>query len=138
MAKEIVKLSPLCLPDPKGKRPGRNGQKHVMPMAVNNRGYLLPCCWCDEKNITASKQFKPLYDVSKLEDYNNINEILETKEWVEFENDLINARDIGDEDSLKKVQPVCIHHCKVRKEEDKMKIETNFSAEGKKVVEEIK
>ena len=60
MAKEIVKLSPLCLPDPKGKRPGRNGQKHVMPMAVNNRGYLRPCCWCDEKNITASKQFKPL------------------------------------------------------------------------------
>mgnify|MGYP006139455333 CR=1 FL=1 len=138
MAKEIVKLSPLCLPDPKGKRPGKNGQKHVMPMAVNNRGYLLPCCWCDEKNITSSKQFKPLYDVSKLEDYNNINEILETKEWIEFENDLINARDIGDEDSLKKVQPVCIHHCKVRKEEDKMKIETHFSAEGKKVVEEVK
>ena len=82
-----IELSPLCLPDKEGTRLDK------MPMAVNNRGYLLPCCWCDEKNIINSKQFKPLYDVSKLEDYNSINEILETKEWIEFENDLININD---------------------------------------------
>ena len=123
-----MKLNPKCLPT--------NGEK-PMPLAIDNRGHLLPCCWCDEKNITASKQFKPLYDVSKLEDYNNINEILETKEWVEFENDLINARDIGDEDSLKKVQPVCIHHCKIREKEDKIKVETTYR-NGKELKKDTK
>jgi hypothetical protein len=60
---------------------------------------------------------------------------MDQPEWKEFENDLIRARDVGD--NLEKINGVCIHHCKEREEIDKIKVETTFR-DGKELKKETK
>jgi len=68
------KLDPLCF---KG-----------FPMSVTKDGYLLPCCYCDDPDTLSDPHLKALYKKSKLEDYNSVQEILETPEWKTFANNL--------------------------------------------------
>ena len=113
-----IKLRPRCLPNP-------DDPNYIsMPLAINNRGYILPCCWCDEKSVTTSERFKKIYNVSKLENFDTVEQLMGQPEWKEFENDLVRARDVGD--NLNKINGVCIHHCKVREKEDKIKVETTY------------
>lgn len=124
-----IKIKPRCLPDPDNK-------DHVlMPLAVDNRGHLIPCCWCDHPKTTKDEKYQPLYKVSKLEDHNSIDDILDQKEWKKFEDDLIQARDIGD--NINSILKTCLHHCKARQEDDAVKVETYFE-KGKKVAKDIK
>lgn len=53
-------------------------------MAVDNRGRLLPCCYCDGPAMARDPEFAKLLEVSYLKDYNNIEEILATKQWKRF------------------------------------------------------
>ncbi len=123
-----MKINPKCLPDPGNK------DFEPMPLAIDNRGHLLPCCWCDHPKTTKSELFKEIYSVSKLTDYKSIDDILDTKQWQKFEDDLVQARDKGD--NLEKINQTCLHHCQARAKNDKIKIETYYEKGEKKVVEE--
>ena len=59
---------------------------------------------------------KQMLKVSKISDYNNIEDILLTKEWQEFAKNLA-------EKNLDKVLRVCIIHCQKRSGRDRQKIE---------------
>lgn len=60
--------------------------------AVNNRGELIPCCYCDTKVTWKDSKFQQLLKVSKISDYDSIEEIYLTKEWIEFKKDLENDK----------------------------------------------
>ena len=60
------------------------------PLAVTNKDELIPCCYCDTQRNINDPDFKNLLKVSKISDYNKIDDILETKEWKEFYDLLIN------------------------------------------------
>jgi len=53
-------------------------------MAVDNRGRLLPCCYCDNPSMTNDPEFAKLLEASYLKDYDSVEEILKTKQWKRF------------------------------------------------------
>ena len=91
-----IKLDPKCLKDNK------------MQMAVTNNGELIPCCWCDSAHTRDNPTYKKLLAVSKIDDYEKIEDILETIEWKEFENNLRNNKGL----------PACERTCPVRKDKE--------------------
>jgi hypothetical protein len=62
--------------------------KGTMAFAITNRGHLIPCCRCDDPPTMNDPEFQKLLAVSKISDYNSIEEILKTTEWIEFEKNL--------------------------------------------------
>lgn len=68
---EEIKINPKCIND-------------GMDFAVSNRGYLLPCCYCDIPRMYEDPEFAKLVAVSKISDYDNIEQILNTKQWKRF------------------------------------------------------
>ena len=89
--------------------------------ALNNRGYLLTCCYCDQKRVLETTQFKKLLKVSKLSEVDSIEDIIFSDEWREFEENLRTEKNIP---------KVCIEHCKDRGD-DNIKRETYFDSTGK-------
>jgi len=73
-----IELNPLCF----GK----------LPMAVTNTGYLLPCCYCDDKWTFEDIEFQKLMAASKIEEHNTLDEIIFSKEWKDFEENLRNHK----------------------------------------------
>ena len=59
-------------------------------MAMSNRGHLLPCCWCDQEWTLNTPLFQKMLKVSKLADVDKVEDILESKEWTEFADNLNN------------------------------------------------
>lgn len=53
-------------------------------LAVTNTGYLVPCCYCDDKATMDDPGFQKLLKVSKISSYDSIDEILNTKQWKKF------------------------------------------------------
>lgn len=51
---------------------------------ITNKGELLPCCHCDDPKTINDPDFKKLTEVSKLADYDKIEDIFKNKEWKEF------------------------------------------------------
>ena len=51
---------------------------------ITNKGELLPCCHCDDPKTIDDPDFKKLTEVSKLADYDKIEDIFKNKEWKEF------------------------------------------------------
>jgi len=75
-------LEPQCLKvDPQG---------NIMQAAIDNRGHLIPCCYCDTPETEKDINYQKLLKVSKISDYDNIEEIYLNKEWVEFVENLRN------------------------------------------------
>ena len=106
--KKII-LEPRCMP--------KHGSiEYRMSPAMTNRGELIPCCWMDQAKALKHPIMKQMLKVSKVSDYNNIEEILLTKEWQQFAKDLA-------EKNIDKVVPVCITHCQKRTGRDRTKIE---------------
>lgn len=71
--KKIViydKLQPLCFKD--------------FSMSITNEGYLVPCCYCDDPPTMEDPEFKKLLAVSKIKDYDNLEDIFYNKEWIDF------------------------------------------------------
>ena len=65
-----IKMKPMCFEE--------------FSFAVTNKGELLPCCYCDDKKTLNDPDFKKLTKVSKLSDYDKIEDIFKNKEWKEF------------------------------------------------------
>jgi len=74
-----IELDPKCFKD-------------NMSFAVTNRGHLIPCCHCDDQDTMNDPEFKKLLAVSKISDYESIDEILSHKEWTQFLEDLKNHK----------------------------------------------
>lgn len=68
---EKILLDPKCI----------NG---TIDMAVDNRGRLIPCCYCDVPKMTNDPEYSKLLEVSYLENYDSVEEILATKQWKRF------------------------------------------------------
>jgi len=95
------------------------------PMAVTNTGYLIPCCYCDDPKTLNDPEFKKLLAVSKINDYDTLDEIINTKEWKRFEKNL--RRNIGPH--------ACMHTCKVRKNKDDIvRKDTHIDPKSKDII----
>lgn len=103
----MKKLDPQCLD-------GR------MQAAVNNRGELMPCCYCDTKKTWEDPKFQQLLKVSKISDYDSIEEIYLTKEWIEFKKDLENDKGPW----------ACFNIC-LKRDDDGVRKETFYNKEKK-------
>jgi len=106
-----MKFKPKCL----------SGEQQI---AVDNRGRLLPCCYCDDRRALKTPQLKRLTDVSKISEVEDIEEILFSKPWIKFEEDLRT-------ENWPEIPHICIHHCQER-DNTKIKKET-YLYKGKKV-----
>lgn len=97
----MTRLAPKCFDD--------------MRMAITNYGYLIPCCYCDDKSTMENKNFKKLLAVSNINDYEKIEDILKTKQWKMFYKNL--KRNIG--------PTCCIKTCAVKsRKRDEIHIDT--------------
>ena len=74
---------------------------------LTNRGELIPCCWADTQSNDEYEPFWQLTQVSKIEDFNSIEEILEQDEWKNFYKDLMNNKGL----------PICHWVCRKGAEE---------------------
>ena len=111
---EKLKLNPRCIAG-------------TMQAAVTNRGHLIPCCWLDDKNNLNHPIMKSLLKVSKISEVDDIEQIVFTKEWMEFEKNL-------KERNFDKILPTCKHQCQVREDRDKIKKEIFFDSKTGKMV----
>ena len=114
MAQDL-KMKPKCM----------NG---TIQAAVTNRGHLIPCCYCDEDWALRTPQLKRIVEVSKISEHDTIEDILFSKPWLDFEENLRT-------NNINEIPKICIDHCKDRGE-DKIKKETYYH-KGKKTGEEI-
>lgn len=74
----MKKLEPKCL----------NGE---IEMAVTNRGELIPCCRCDDPtSYKTNETLWNLMQASKIDEFDNIDEIFLLEEWTEFIENLKN------------------------------------------------
>ena len=92
-----IKLNPMCFKS--------------FPMAVTNTGYLLPCCYCDDKWTLENPEFQKLMAVSKIDEHQTLDEIVSKKEWIDFEENLRNH----------KGPHACISTCQVREDKNNIK-----------------
>ena len=106
-----MKFKPKCL----------SGEQQT---AVNNRGELLPCCYCDDERALKKPQLKRLTAVSKISEVEDIEEILFSKPWMKFEEDLRT-------ENWPEIPGTCIYHCQER-DNTKIKKET-YLYKGKKI-----
>lgn len=113
--KEKPELDPLCI---KGK----------IAMAITNRGELIPCCRCDDPHTINDNEFQKLLAVSKISDYNSIDEILDTEEWRNFEENLRNNRG----------PQACWNTCKKDKSQKDIQTLTVINPENKSEEYEVK
>jgi hypothetical protein len=106
-----MKLDPLCFKE--------------FPMAITNQGFLIPCCYCDDPSTMEDPDFKKLLEVSNIKDYENIEDIIKTKEWTEFAENLKNH----------KGPRSCIQVCQVRENKnDIIRKDTHIDPKTKTVV----
>lgn len=72
-------IDPKCLDD---RQPS---------FGLTNRGELIPCCWMDNQTNRYDEDYQKLLAVSKIEDYDSIDEILYTDEWIQFSKNISNG-----------------------------------------------
>ena len=113
---EKLKMNPRCIAG-------------TMQAAVTNRGHLIPCCWLDDKSKHHMNHpiMKSLLKVSKISEVDDIEQIVLSKEWINFKKNL-------EEENFDKILPTCQRQCQVRADRDKMKKETFFDPETGKMV----
>ena len=87
-----IKLNPQCF--------------RTLSMAVTNTGYLLPCCYCDDKCTFDDIEFQKLMSASKIDEHETLDEIVFSKEWKDFEENLRNH----------KGPPCCFQVCRANKD----------------------
>lgn len=86
---------------------------------LTNRGELIPCCWTDTQINNNYEPFWQLTQVSKIEDFNSIEEILDQDEWKNFYKDLMNN----------KGYPMCHWVCR-KGVEEKQQVQTIYGPDG--------
>jgi len=80
--------------------------KRELSFAITNRGYLIPCCYCDDPDTLNDEEFKKLLSVSKISDNESIKDILYSKQWKKFFKNL----------KSHKGPPACWKTCGIRSE----------------------
>ena len=76
-----IELEPRCMLE---------GTERRQQAAVTNRGHLIPCCNVDQPDTLADPRMVKMLKVSKLADVDRVEDILESKEWTEFADNLNN------------------------------------------------
>lgn len=76
-AKGDIELDPLCFKD-------------AIALAVSNQGVLLPCCRIDDPNTMNDPLMQDMLKASVIDDNNKIEDILKSKQWKQFAEDLSN------------------------------------------------
>ena len=102
-----MKLNPKCLVE-----------KDPKAMAITNKGYVVPCCYCDQPSTMNDPEFKKLLKVSNIDSYDDLEEIFYNKEWIEFYENL----------KQHKGPPCCISTC--GKNEGRTKQTTYYDDKG--------
>ncbi len=80
-----------------------------MQLAMNNRGVLMPCCWCDHEHTLSTPLFKKMEKVSKVSEVDSIDDILFSDEWLDFEK-IMREGEAGD---TSRVPENCMYHLAV-------------------------
>jgi hypothetical protein len=59
---------------------------YTKPMSTSAKGYLLPCCWSDDEDISDPENTHYIFIAEhlKISNFSSLQEILDTPEWVEF------------------------------------------------------
>lgn len=103
-------LDPMCL-------------KNEVHVAITNQGELIPCCYLDTPYNNLDPEYKKLLKVSKLNDYENIEEIYLTKEWIEF------AKNLKNHKGFTACKNICPKHRKIDKNNVTRKEKTFYKGE---------
>ena len=64
-------------------------------LALSNEGIVLPCCECDTKlqwEKYTTKLFIKLTELSNIEDFDSIEEVISQPVWKEFQDELLEDR----------------------------------------------
>jgi len=77
-------------------------------MAVNNRNQLMPCCYIDTPHYLEDSTLKKLVESSDISKHKSLEDIINSKEWVELYRVIHEASDTQD---LKKVPWPCVDSC---------------------------
>ena len=78
---------------------------HRQPaFGITNLNQLIPCCWCDNNDNRKDINYQKLLMASNISDYDSIEEILTTDEWMDFYAGLKENRGFA----------VCYHVCRKR------------------------
>ena len=88
---------------------------------LTNRGELIPCSWLDNQVNRKDPDYAKLLLASNIYDYDTIEEILLTDEWIEFRDNLKNGKGFT----------ICYLVCKKR-DTPQHKRETFYNDVGKK------
>lgn len=96
-------------------------------LAITNRGHLIPCCYIDNTIGMSDPIIQQLLTVSKISDYEKIEEIMKTQEWIQFEENLLSKNGAW--------PLVCVHHCQVRADSDIVRKEEIFDPATMKRIE---
>ena len=75
----VKKLRPKCIPS------GKQTFSEVQGLGHSAQGFILPCCWMDVDPMRREKKQEVFYQEKfKISNVKNIEEIIHSKEWVEF------------------------------------------------------
>lgn len=73
-------------------------------------GYMMPCCWCDQIDMSEFKKLGMLDEELKLENNSSVKQIMLSKQWVSFHKMLI--------ENPENSPTVCKRKCSDRPKED--------------------
>lgn len=57
--------------------------------ALTATGYILPCCWLDNREVWNDPEVKKLFQTKKISEVENVEEIVNSVEWKNFINLLL-------------------------------------------------
>ena len=77
-------------------------------MAVNNRNQLMPCCYIDTPHYLEDSTLKKLVESSDISKHKSLEDIINSKEWVELYRVVHKASDTQD---TKNVPWPCVDAC---------------------------
>lgn len=112
-ARENVEIDAKCMDD---RQPA---------FGITNLGQLIPCCWCDTAYNRQDMNYQKLLMASNISDYDTIDEILTTDEWIDFYEGLKENRGFA----------ACYHVCRKRSTpQHKREVILNRKKDGKDFV----
>ncbi len=81
-------------------------------MAVNNRNQLMPCCYIDTPHYLEDPTLKKLVESSDISKHKSLEDIINSKEWVELNRIIHEANGDTYFDCIKKNVPwPCVDAC---------------------------
>ena len=89
-------IRPQCMMynyDENGKKQ-MHAKEHVKGLAYIAEGYILPCCWCDQREERKDFQERGFFDERiKLINVDSLNDVLMSEPWEKWVNDVLHDPD---------------------------------------------